>query len=156
MVFRGFLGVPASPMVHSAFLGATVAGGVLLMGGLKPITGICSVVLTMYSLASLIREWGHRFVAYGIDPDGRQADCSIYLQLRSNFFWLGDNRYKEFGRVRSAKSRARFQTLEVPRPVTLPEHVSRLFVEKGIIQFKPGTVAFDSQSKGFYIPVEIR
>lgn len=48
------------------------------------------------------------------------------------------------------------QTLEIPRPITLPAHVSALFVDKGIIQFKPGTVTFDTKSKGFYIPVQIR
>lgn len=47
------------------------------------------------------------------------------------------------------------QTLEIPRPITLPAHVSSLFTEKGIIQFKPGTVSFDGKSKGFYIPVQI-
>lgn len=46
--------------------------------------------------------------------------------------------------------------LEVPRPVTVPAHVSRQFTDKGIVQFQPGTVAFDSKIKGFYIPVVIR
>jgi hypothetical protein len=48
------------------------------------------------------------------------------------------------------------QTLEVPRPVTLPAHISQLFVDKGIIQFQPGTVAFDNRNQGFYIPVKVR
>lgn len=48
------------------------------------------------------------------------------------------------------------QTLRIPRPVTIPAHVSRQFIPKGIIQFQPGTVAFDSGIKGFYIPVVIR
>ena len=48
------------------------------------------------------------------------------------------------------------QTLEIPRPVTLPAHISKQFIDKGIIQFQPGTVAFDGKIKGFYIPVTIR
>lgn len=48
------------------------------------------------------------------------------------------------------------QTLEIPRPVTLPPYISQMFTEKGNIQFMPGTVSFDSSSKGFYIPVQIR
>lgn len=48
------------------------------------------------------------------------------------------------------------QTLQITRPVTVPAHISRQFVSKGIIQFQPGTVAFDKRSKGFYIPVVIR
>lgn len=48
------------------------------------------------------------------------------------------------------------QTLRIPRPVTIPAHVSRQFIPKGIIQFQPGTVAFDRRSNGFYIPVVIR
>ncbi|MCB0846992.1 MAG: hypothetical protein KDE26_27265 [Bacteroidetes bacterium] len=48
------------------------------------------------------------------------------------------------------------QTLEIPRPVTLPAHVSKQFIDKGIIQFQPGTVAFDGKIKGFYIPVTVR
>ena len=48
------------------------------------------------------------------------------------------------------------QTLRIDRPVTLPAHISRKFVPKGIIQFQSGTVAFDRKSKGFHIPVKIR
>lgn len=48
------------------------------------------------------------------------------------------------------------QTLEIRRPVTVPGHISRQFVSKGVIQFQPGTVAFDSKIRGFYIPVVIR
>lgn len=48
------------------------------------------------------------------------------------------------------------QTLDVAQPVTVPAPVSRQFVDKGIIQFQPGVVAFDSGIKGFYIPVVIR
>ena len=48
------------------------------------------------------------------------------------------------------------QTLEIPRPVTVPGHISRQFVDKGVIQFQPGTVAFDPSIQGFYIPVLIR
>lgn len=48
------------------------------------------------------------------------------------------------------------QTLEIPRPVTVPGHISRQFIPKGVIQFQPGTVAFDSKIKGFNIPVTIR
>ena len=48
------------------------------------------------------------------------------------------------------------QTLEIPRPITLPAHISRKFNPKGIIQFQPGVVTFDSKIKGFYIPVLIR
>lgn len=48
------------------------------------------------------------------------------------------------------------QLLEVPRPVTVPAHVSRQFTDEGIIQFQPGTVAFDSKIRGFNIPVVIR
>lgn len=48
------------------------------------------------------------------------------------------------------------QTLEVSRPLTLPAPVSRKFVSKGIIQFQPGTVAFDDKIKGFSIPVTVR
>ena len=48
------------------------------------------------------------------------------------------------------------QTLEIPRPVTVPAHISRKFTSEGIIQFQPGTVAFDPKIKGFYIPVLIR
>lgn len=48
------------------------------------------------------------------------------------------------------------QTLEIPRPVTLPKYISQKFTDKGIIQFRPGKVAFDNGAKGFHIPVEIR
>lgn len=48
------------------------------------------------------------------------------------------------------------QSLEIPRPVTVPAHISQQFTDKGNIQFQSGTVAFDSKIKGFYIPVEIR
>lgn len=48
------------------------------------------------------------------------------------------------------------QTLEVPRPVTVPAHISQRFIPKGIIQFQPGTVAFDRKIQGFYIPVVVR
>jgi hypothetical protein len=48
------------------------------------------------------------------------------------------------------------QTLEIPHPITIPAHISRQFVSKGIIQFQPGVVALDSKIKGFYIPVVIR
>lgn len=48
------------------------------------------------------------------------------------------------------------QMLEIPRPVTVPAPVSRKFMPKGIIQFQPGNVAFDSKIKGFNIPVVIR
>ena len=48
------------------------------------------------------------------------------------------------------------QTLDIQRPVTLPKHISQLFSDEGIIQFKRGKVAFDTQAKGFHIPVEIR
>lgn len=48
------------------------------------------------------------------------------------------------------------QTLDIERPITIPAHVSRQFLDKGIIQFQPGVVAFDSKIKGFYIPVVIR
>lgn len=48
------------------------------------------------------------------------------------------------------------QSLEIPRPVTRPAHISQLFTRNGIIQFQPGTVAFDSKIKGFYIPVAVR
>ena len=41
------------------------------------------------------------------------------------------------------------QTLEVPRPVTLPAHISRQFIDKGIIQFQPGTMTLDSKVQGF-------
>ncbi len=48
------------------------------------------------------------------------------------------------------------QTLEIPRPITLPKYISDKFTDKGIVQFKQGKVAFDSRVKGFHIPVEIR
>lgn len=48
------------------------------------------------------------------------------------------------------------QTLEIPRPITLPSHISEMFTKEGNIQFLPGTVTFDSKTKGFYIPVQIR
>lgn len=48
------------------------------------------------------------------------------------------------------------QLLEIPHPVTLPAHISRLFAEKGIIQFQPGMVTLDEKVAGFYIPVVIR
>lgn len=48
------------------------------------------------------------------------------------------------------------QTLEIPRPVTVPAHISQQFTSEGIIQFQPGTVAFDRQINGFYIPVVVR
>jgi hypothetical protein len=48
------------------------------------------------------------------------------------------------------------QTLEIPRPITLPAHISRKFISEGIIQFQRGVVAFDNKIKGFYIPVVIR
>lgn len=51
---------------------------------------------------------------------------------------------------------AMIQTLEVPRPITLPAHVSSQFIPKGIIQFQPGTVSLDSKINGFYIPVAVR
>lgn len=50
---------------------------------------------------------------------------------------------------------AMIQTLEVPRPITLPAHISRKFIPKGTIQFLPGTVAFDSKINGFLIPVKM-
>jgi hypothetical protein len=48
------------------------------------------------------------------------------------------------------------QLLEIPNPVTLPAHISKLFITKGIIQFQPGTAALDEKIGGFYIPVVIR
>ncbi len=48
------------------------------------------------------------------------------------------------------------QTLEIPRPVTLPKYISEKFTDQGIIQFKRGKAAFDNRVKGFHIPVEIR
>ena len=48
------------------------------------------------------------------------------------------------------------QTLDIPRPVTLPKYISDKFTDKGIVQFKRGKVAFDNRVKGFHIPVEIR
>lgn len=48
------------------------------------------------------------------------------------------------------------QILEIPRPITVPAHVSRLFVPEGIVQFQKGTVTFDQNINGFYIPVVIR
>ncbi|WP_425635865.1 hypothetical protein ACPUEN_10640 [Algoriphagus yeomjeoni] len=48
------------------------------------------------------------------------------------------------------------QTLEIPRPITLPAHISRKFSPNGIIQFQRGVVTFDNKIKGFYIPVLIR
>jgi hypothetical protein len=48
------------------------------------------------------------------------------------------------------------QTIQITRPVTVPAHISRKFIAKGIIQFQPGTVAFDNKIKGFNIPVVIR
>lgn len=47
------------------------------------------------------------------------------------------------------------QTMEIPRPVTLPAHISRRFIPKGTIQFLPGTVAFDTKINGFLIPVRM-
>ncbi|WP_143473736.1 hypothetical protein [Flavilitoribacter nigricans] len=38
----------------------------------------------------------------------------------------------------------------------IPAKVPKQFTSKDIIQFQPGTVAFDSKIKGFYIPVVIR
>jgi hypothetical protein len=48
------------------------------------------------------------------------------------------------------------QTLEIPRPITLPAHISGKFIPRGIIQFQRGVVTFDNKIKGFYIPVVIR
>ncbi|TNE53083.1 MAG: hypothetical protein EP344_15195 [Bacteroidetes bacterium] len=48
------------------------------------------------------------------------------------------------------------QTLEVAQPITLPAHISKLFLPKGNVQFQRGTVALDKSTNGFYIPVVIR
>ena len=56
----------------------------------------------------------------------------------------------------SGPSMEMLQTLQITRPVTVPAHISRKFISKGIIQFQPGTVAFDNKIKGFNIPVVIR
>jgi hypothetical protein len=48
------------------------------------------------------------------------------------------------------------QTLEIPHVIPVPAHISKQFVPKGIIQFQPGTYAFDAKINGFYIPVVVR
>ncbi len=48
------------------------------------------------------------------------------------------------------------EQLELPRPFTIPAHVSKQFVEKGNIQFNKGTYALDKKTGSFMIPVTIR
>ncbi|MBR9920703.1 MAG: hypothetical protein GYB31_07665 [Bacteroidetes bacterium] len=47
------------------------------------------------------------------------------------------------------------QMLEVPRPITVPGHISKQFVSNGVVQFQKGTYAFDKSINGFYIPVKV-
>lgn len=68
-----------------------------------------------------------------------------------------DNSGKLYMRISyDGPAREMIQSLEIPRPVTVPAHISKQFTDKGIIQFQRGTVAFDRKIKGFYIPVVIR
>jgi hypothetical protein len=48
------------------------------------------------------------------------------------------------------------QTLEIPHPITVPAHISKQFIEKGVIQFQKGTLPFDKKINGFNIPVVIK
>ncbi|HMQ89521.1 MAG TPA: hypothetical protein PKB07_18115 [Flavilitoribacter sp.] len=67
----------------------------------------------------------------------------------------GESGQKYMQIVYTGKEMEMIETLEVPRPLPIPAHISKQFIDKGLIQFQPGTVAFDPKIKGFNIPVVI-
>ncbi|PHN07751.1 hypothetical protein [Flavilitoribacter nigricans] len=95
---------------------------------------------------------GKDFSNFMADKRGKPVSSYSFRQTL-----VEDNSGKTFMRMSyNGPAMEMIQMLEIPRPVTIPAHVSKQFTSKGIIQFQPGTVAFDSKIKGFYIPVVIR
>jgi len=86
--------------------------------------------------------------------DKKGTAVTTYTFLQTLVQGTNGNTYMKM--VYNGSEMEMIQILEIPNPVTLPAHISGLFVSKGIIQFQPGTVAFDAATAAFYIPVVIR
>jgi hypothetical protein len=98
------------------------------------------------------KKGGKDFSDFMKDSKGKSVSKYTFKQTL-----VEDENGKKFMRMSYDGSEMEMiQTLEIPRPITLPAHISRKFNPLGIIQFQRGVVAFDSKIKGFYIPVLIK
>lgn len=98
------------------------------------------------------KKGGKDFSNFMKDKKGKSVSKYTFKQTLVE----GENGKKFIRMTYNGSEMEMIQTLEIPHPITLPSHISRKFISKGIIQFQRGLVTFDHKVKGFYIPVLIR
>ncbi|MCB0705193.1 MAG: hypothetical protein KDC34_07775 [Saprospiraceae bacterium] len=95
------------------------------------------------------KKGGRDFSNFMKDNSGRSVSTFTFKQRL-----VEDENGKLFMRMSyEGSAMEMIQTLEIPRAITIPTHISRRFNSTGTLQFQPGVVAYDSKIKGFYIPV---